>query len=715
MKKNLFLSIFIFLLFWNTFSFNWNLEWVKIITRSEWLADEKYLFKDYQTYQDIIKNNEELNENIEKYPSKYKNLLEKRAIQKEQEKYMLENWKNEIKADKVVESLNWKKLWWSIAYKYDKTKIIIHHTASLYAKNKTKEDVENFLRWIYYYHAIKKWWWDIGYNFIIDQFWNIYEWRIGWNDVVWAHVTFNNVPSVWIALIWNFQVEKPTNQQIISLINLATALAKKYNIKPYEKKIYHKTYWTYPYMQDVENFSIIGHKDAWHTACPWQNLYNLLPFIRESVYENLNNTKLASYTNQNTYQNQNINQDNDTKVLNFWNKFTLDDTIEFIISWAKLKSCSSSSFKIVYCKDDKIVLWYNKYEKFWKKTINAKWEKINYTINLKPIWIQDIRYLMRQKAEQYLKDNLEKIKTKKITYKIYKDEIKNLIQNYVLVLLYELSFFNYFDITCDNTCVVQTDKTTYYAKSFKVDKINSCIVWIDEKPISTTYVNIKDDKNWLVYFKNYDKKSYDKIGWNNFHGEIIIKKDYIKPIWEAIENKYVVINKVYFEEYLNWIAESSDNMPFEKIKVMALLAKNYMLFYMNKKNIHSSIPEKASYNAIDDPRIFQKYVWAWYEKTSKLWGKVLNEIKNEIILYENYIPILPYFSCSVWFTFSAEEKFWWIDTPYLVNNLDLWKCNTFAWHGVWLSWKWAEFLSKKWFNYKQIIQWYFPWTKIEKY
>jgi hypothetical protein len=49
-------------------------------------------------------------------------------------------------------------------------------------------------------------------------------------------------------------------------------------------------------------------------------------------------------------------------------------------------------------------------------------------------------------------------------------------------------------------------------------------------------------------------------------------------------------------------------MPLEKSKVMALLAKSYLLFYLEKKNIHPSIPAQSKYNAVDDPRIFQKYV-----------------------------------------------------------------------------------------------------------
>jgi hypothetical protein len=41
---------------------------------------------------------------------------------------------------------------------------------------------------------------------------------------------------------------------------------------------------------------------------------------------------------------------------------------------------------------------------------------------------------------------------------------------------------------------------------------------------------------------------------------------------------------------------------------MSLISKNYALFYLNKENIHPSIPSNAKYSAIDDPNFFQKYV-----------------------------------------------------------------------------------------------------------
>jgi hypothetical protein len=35
-----------------------------------------------------------------------------------------------------------------------------------------------------------------------------------------------------------------------------------------------------------------------------------------------------------------------------------------------------------------------------------------------------------------------------------------------------------------------------------------------------------------------------------------------------------------------------------------------MLFYLDKSNTHPSIPQDSVYNAIDDPRMFQRYFGA---------------------------------------------------------------------------------------------------------
>jgi peptidoglycan hydrolase-like amidase len=136
---------------------------------------------------------------------------------------------------------------------------------------------------------------------------------------------------------------------------------------------------------------------------------------------------------------------------------------------------------------------------------------------------------------------------------------------------------------------------------------------------------------------------------------------------------------------------------------------------MSPQNVHPNIPKLATYNAVDDPRIFQKYVWAWLEKTLKKWYKALTKTQSKLVLYNNNIPILPYFSCSAWFTYSAKEKRWRNDTNYLKSRFDLGICKdkNFAGHGVGLSWLWAERRANFGRSYQDILNYYYPGIKIE--
>jgi peptidoglycan hydrolase-like amidase len=136
---------------------------------------------------------------------------------------------------------------------------------------------------------------------------------------------------------------------------------------------------------------------------------------------------------------------------------------------------------------------------------------------------------------------------------------------------------------------------------------------------------------------------------------------------------------------------------------------------MDPQNVHPNIPTQATYNAVDNPNIFQKYVWAWLEQTLNKRYKALKSTENKIVMYDGYIPILPYFSCSAWFTYSASEKRWRTDTPYLQNKYDIWICsnNKFSWHGVWLSGLGAERRASTFGrSYSDILQYYYPWIEI---
>ena len=110
---------------------------------------------------------------------------------------------------------------------------------------------------------------------------------------------------------------------------------------------------------------------------------------------------------------------------------------------------------------------------------------------------------------------------------------------------------------------------------------------------------------------NYLRKSYGGVPWNVFRGSLIWKKESIKNLSSGkFVDQAVVMNTTSFDNYMKGIAETSDTDNVTKQTLILLLAKMYTLFYINGQNTHPSIPAGASYQAIDNPDMFQKYVGA---------------------------------------------------------------------------------------------------------
>ncbi len=202
------------------------------------------------------------------------------------EAYVVKKFPQEYKVEKVVKKdLNWSWLKWPISTKSAKKKIVIHHTAESNEKIKTTGDELIVLQGIYKYHTLSNGWGDIGYNYIIGPSGIIYDGRTWWPDAIWAHASRNNSESIGISLMGNFVIEEPTPEQIASLEKLLVAVSHKYKIDPYADVTFHKfnAKLASPYVQDLHLDSIVGHTDVGSTACPWKNLYALLPSIKEYV------------------------------------------------------------------------------------------------------------------------------------------------------------------------------------------------------------------------------------------------------------------------------------------------------------------------------------------------------------------------------------------------------------------------------------------------
>lgn len=115
--------------------------------------------------------------------------------------YAMDHFPNDILNDKTIGIENGNDLWRPLQYKYNKSKIIVHHSAGSMATIKTESDMKALLQSIYKYHSFTHGWGDVGYHFIISPGGVIYEGKAGGEGIVGAHASWNNTPSLGIALI----------------------------------------------------------------------------------------------------------------------------------------------------------------------------------------------------------------------------------------------------------------------------------------------------------------------------------------------------------------------------------------------------------------------------------------------------------------------------------------------------------------------------------
>lgn len=643
------------------FASEWDLPGIEIISRKERWADEsiRYTKMSYAERKERQKTKTEeemkrleetdLDEFFEKQKAEYEKAM--------RNDYLQTNFPDEQKVDAVVYQNGTNYLSWPQSYHYAKNKIIVHHTAGDTSSFTGKESVIAYLKDVYKFHTITRGRWDIGYNFLIDPYGNIYEGRAGGDSVVWAHTNWNNTPSIWISLMGNFDDQQPTKEQITSLVALMTALSKKYNIDPTAQAEYHKILTDSPYMKSVEAGTIAGHRDAGVTSCPGKNLYTLLPKLKDMVVQSMAKGVLVS----------------STKVMN-----TLP-TVKTI------KTTASKAKKWL----DALKSW------------QASYDKITQSFQ---------QTYVKKHGTKYASTTINKI-----TAKINTEDAKKYLTTDISVLLYELSTqFTQRDIACTSVCFFATPSWTYKATSGSIEIAEwGLLLQIGNKKYLEDFVKIQAKGNDLIEVKNYSRVSYFKIPRNTFYGSLTFEKGEIKNLETGkFTSQYTVINTLPFQKYLKGIVETNDSEHKEKIKTMNLISKGYALFYMNKKNKHPSIPDGVKYTAIDSPEMFQKYVGAGLEKTLKTVPDLVEEQSNEIIVYDDYLPILPYFNCSAGFTRSAKQKRGWADTPYLVSRIDIEKCSDFNGHGVGLSGKWAQYFAQNWWTYKEILHYYYPGVKI---
>ncbi len=150
----------------------------------------------------------------------------------------------------------------------------VHHTVT--QNSYSRSDVPGILRSIYAYHTRSRGWSDIGYNFLVDRFGQIWEGRAGGvnRPVVGAHTLGYNEYSFAMSAMGNFETKQPTSAMVGAYGSLFAWKLSLHGVSAAStsQKVGSKTFQ-----------AINGHRDAGSTACPGKNLYAKLPTIRSAA------------------------------------------------------------------------------------------------------------------------------------------------------------------------------------------------------------------------------------------------------------------------------------------------------------------------------------------------------------------------------------------------------------------------------------------------
>lgn len=165
---------------------------------------------------------------------------------------------------------------------------VIHHTAG--TNNYTASQSASIVRGIYHYHAVTRGWGDIGYNFLVDKYGQVFEGRSGSlnaaKDVmpVGAHAAGFNTGTLGISAMGDYTL---VNAPQVILDRMADVLAWRFAAAGIDVKT--QSGFTSPGTSFRPAGQPLGrvfaHRDVGATTCPGDDIYSRIGSLTTAVAE----------------------------------------------------------------------------------------------------------------------------------------------------------------------------------------------------------------------------------------------------------------------------------------------------------------------------------------------------------------------------------------------------------------------------------------------
>ena len=159
------------------------------------------------------------------------------------------------------------------------THVLLHHGGD----GVSYTDSYALIRSYWYTHVYSNGWDDIGYNYVVDKYGNIFLGRYNpspsTQDVKGAHAVYSNSKSIGVSLLGNTDIDNVTSAQETALENLLAWWFDWRGLDPATVDgLLNQAGTNTVYIPRLS-----GHRDVNSTICPGNNAYNLLPAFRAGI------------------------------------------------------------------------------------------------------------------------------------------------------------------------------------------------------------------------------------------------------------------------------------------------------------------------------------------------------------------------------------------------------------------------------------------------
>jgi hypothetical protein len=158
----------------------------------------------------------------------------------------------------------------------------VHHTAGEYPAS--PEESPRIVRAIYAYHVNGNGWGDIGYNFLVDRFGQVFEGRHGGVDrpVIGAHARYYNFDTFGVATLGNYEDRHPNEALQDAVERVASYKLGKWDRDPTGTVDFERS------DGQTDTIDVLnGHRDVGSTTCPGRHVYARLGGIREATAQRI--------------------------------------------------------------------------------------------------------------------------------------------------------------------------------------------------------------------------------------------------------------------------------------------------------------------------------------------------------------------------------------------------------------------------------------------